>query len=51
MRSVCYLCAVICTDTEVTSGIENARDKEFVSVCSVEIYTKLLYQIRFSKSS
>jgi len=24
MRSACYLCAVICTGTEVASGIENA---------------------------
>jgi hypothetical protein len=32
MRNVCYLCAVICTGTEVESGIENASDKELMSV-------------------
>ena len=32
MRNVSYLCAVICTSTEVASGIENASDKELRSV-------------------
>jgi len=32
MHSVCCLCAVICTGTEVAISIENASDKELMSV-------------------
>jgi len=38
IRIVCYLCAVICTGTEVASGIENASDKELMSVWGRNLY-------------
>jgi len=50
MHSVFYL---LCNDKHrrrVASGFENASEKELESLCLVEIFAKLMRQIRFSIS-
>jgi hypothetical protein len=50
--SVFYLCAVICTGTEVVSGVENASDKELMCVFGRNLYdtvvTNLILEIKLA---